>query len=360
MKHKVIAALLLSAVGAASCQRNAATGDNTYAVSAAFPDGKSEGMTAYIINYDNGEKIDSALVTDNVAEFSGVVDSVVLARLLVGNMRAGTFVLEPGTIAIDSGHVSQETPMNILLASFTAESDSVDALYNTAATDSARTAVAEGYQKLLDRYIGSHYDNPVGYLAFLQAAYEYDADTLAAKLRQYPAFAGYKRVSNLVTAKEREAATSAGKHYVDFAVGKESPVRLSDFVHPGSYTLVDFWASWCGSCRREMPVIRGLYDRYHDAGLDVVGVAVWDAPDDTRKAVGQLDLPWLQILDAQSVPTDLYGISGIPHIMLIGPDGIVVARGMQGDSLRTVVSEAMAGFHRPTATDTPLTTAQQQ
>ena len=96
-----------------------------------------------------------------------------------------------------------------------------------------------------------------------------------------------------------------------------------------------------------MPVIKELYDEFNSKGLDVVGVAVWDEPEDSKKAMEQLELPWPQILNAKSVPTDLYGISGIPHIMLVDPEGLIVARGMQGDSLRRVVRETMtAGLQK--------------
>ena len=354
MKNPVIAAALLY-VAAVSCKT--ASHDNDYSVNASFEAG-NDGMTAYIVNYDTGDKIDSVLVSENRAVFSGTADSVVLARLLLGDRRAGTFVLEPGEITIDSGRVSENTPMNMLLAKFISQSDSLDMLYNDAQNDSVRETVNNAYNQLLEKYVADHSDNPVGYIAFMQAAYEYDADALAAKLKQYPSYARYKRVNNLVTAKQREAATSAGHRYADFSIKGDSTVSLSDYVKPGYYTLVDFWASWCGPCRREMPVIKELYDKYHSRGLNVVGVAVWDKPEDSEKAVSQLGLPWEQILNAQSVPTDLYGISGIPHIMLIDPEGTIVARGMQGDSLRNVVANAMATYVAPKTSDVPVATVQ--
>ncbi len=93
-----------------------------------------------------------------------------------------------------------------------------------------------------------------------------------------------------------------------------------------------------------MPVIKELYEEFGSKGLQVLGVAVWDEKDASVKAIEQLELPWPQILNAQTVPTDIYGISGIPHIMLIDPEGVIVARGMQGDSLRKVVRETMANY----------------
>lgn len=354
MKYSAISAML-ACMAIVSCK--ATSHDSDYSVDATFEEGNN-GMTAYIVNYDNGEKIDSVLVADNHARFSGVADSVVLSRLLLGNQRVATFVLEPGNITVDSGKVSENTPMNLLLAKFINEADSLDMLYNNAASDSARNAVNEAYGQLLEHYAATYHETPVGYMAFLQAAYEYDADALAAKLKQYPSYARYARVGNLVKAKQREKATAPGCRYADFTINGDSSVSLSDYVRPGYYTLVDFWASWCGPCRREMPVIKELYEKYNSRGLNVVGVAVWDKREDSEKAVKQLDLPWQQILDAQTVPTDLYGISGIPHIMLIDPEGTIVARGMQDDSLRKVVANAMATYVFPTTTGEPVATIQ--
>ena len=102
--------------------------------------------------------------------------------------------------------------------------------------------------------------------------------------------------------------------------------------------LLDFWASWCGPCRRETAVIKDLLKEYGPKGLDVVGVAVWDEPDNTRKAIEELALPWPQILNAQSVPTELYGIAGIPTIIIIDPDGKIVSRDKQDEELRADVA----------------------
>jgi len=85
-------------------------------------------------------------------------------------------------------------------------------------------------------------------------------------------------------------------------------------------------------------MLKELYNKYKDKGLDVLGVAVWDKPEDTEAAIRNHNLPWESILDAQTIPTDLYGISGIPCIMLIGPDGTILSRDKQDDELRADVA----------------------
>ena len=124
-----------------------------------------------------------------------------------------------------------------------------------------------------------------------------------------------------------------GEMFTDFAVTQPdgSVLKLSDFAGKGKYLLVDFWANWCGPCKREIPNIIATYNKYHGEKFDVLSVAVWDKPEDTAAAAKEHGVVWNQIVDAQRVPTDLYKIEGIPTLILIGPDGIILKR---GESLR--------------------------
>ncbi len=112
----------------------------------------------------------------------------------------------------------------------------------------------------------------------------------------------------------------------------------------GRYTLVDFWASWCGPCIRETKTIKELYSKYGPEGtnqLDVLGVAVWDEPENTLRAIEQHQLPWEQILNTQNVATDIYGIPAIPCIILFGPDGTILSRDKQDAELKADVAAAL-------------------
>lgn len=181
----------------------------------------------------------------------------------------------------------------------------------------------------------SNRDNPLGYYLFLQSDMaQAPASELRAELAKYPDFAKYKRVQGMLAAAEKREATQPGKKYADFEVTYDGKTeRLSDYIKPGKYTLVDFWASWCGPCMRQAAVLKDLYAKYHDKGLDIVGVAVWDEPANTLAAIKSHGLVWPNIINAQTVPTDLYGIMGIPCILLIGPDGTILSRDKQGDEL---------------------------
>lgn len=83
------------------------------------------------------------------------------------------------------------------------------------------------------------------------------------------------------------------------------------------------------------------YKPAYMAMLKVLGVATWDQPKDTKKAIEDLKITWPQILNAQNTPSELYGFNGIPHIILFGPDGTIVARDLRGDALKAKVKEMM-------------------
>ena len=150
-------------------------------------------------------------------------------------------------------------------------------------------------------------------------------------------------------------ATAEGSMFQDFTVEHvygydrsvdpqplKKEVKFSDYVGKGTYVLVDFWSPWCGPCRREIPNIQTVYEQYKDKGLEVLSLAVWERKPQshTIETAAELGMDWLHINNCGKVPTDIYGVEGIPHLMLIGPDGTILKRGFHGlEAIEAAVAE---------------------
>lgn len=141
--------------------------------------------------------------------------------------------------------------------------------------------------------------------------------------------------------------SAVGASAPDFALVSVAgdTVRLSDYQ--GRWRVVDFWASWCGPCRRSNPHMADLYRKYHPQGLEVIGVAVWDEDEPWRAAVAEDALPWVNVRDAQPAKgqdevSQVYAVNAVPTTLLIDPDGKIVYRGhpMQ-------IDETLAGAFAP-------------
>ena len=118
--------------------------------------------------------------------------------------------------------------------------------------------------------------------------------------------------------------------------------KLSEYVGKGKWVLVDFWASWCGPCKAEMPNVTAAYKKYHGKGFEIVGLSFDRDKDAWVRAIKDWDMPWIHLSDLkywQTVAHDVYGVNSIPDNLLIDPEGTIVARGLRGPALDARLSE---------------------
>lgn len=323
-----------------------------YTIKGKLAGNELDGQQVMIINLATDEAVDSGLVESNSFLIKGTVEEPAVCAALIGN-KFSYFVLENARIALD-----MEKSFN---ASVTPLGKSFEALYtamnqlNESTNQKLGELAPEEQQAyyenevipaskvLAKEHLDKNLDNTVGEFAYmlyssfadpqeLIDAYEAMGDNLKDNPQTLRI---YQKSKSMLT-------TAEGMPFVDFTVtNAQGTQSLSDYVGKGRYVLVDFWASWCGPCLLETPNIVELYEKYHKKGLDILGVAVWDKPEDTQKKIEELGLPWPQIIDAQRIPTDIYGIQGIPHIILFGPDGTIVARNLRGEAMKAKIAEVM-------------------
>ncbi len=148
--------------------------------------------------------------------------------------------------------------------------------------------------------------------------------------------------------------SAIGKQVKDFTLPdpEGKPVKFNDLK--GKYVLVDFWASWCGPCRKSFPHMREVYQQYKDKNLVFYSISIDKSKEDWLKAVAQENNPWLQSLDNKNISGSGFAITGVPTTYLISPDGKIMMKEVGFDEngngeIEKKLAALFGGTIKPTA-----------
>lgn len=178
----------------------------------------------------------------------------------------------------------------------------------------------------------------------IQSLYQLPHEDLIQLADQKPAFLEIPAMSRIKTTIEAWKRQRVGAMFTDLTMNDTlgQPHKLSEYVGKGKYVLIDFWASWCGPCRAEMPNVKAAYEKYAAKGFDIVGLSFDQKKDAWTGAIKEMGLPWHHLSDLKGWGCEagkVYGVNSIPAALLVGPDGKIIASGLRGEALDQKLAE---------------------
>lgn len=354
-----LATALIVAVLFSSCGK-------AYKVSVQVDKAEANGKTAYLYailpdRQNDPLLLDSTLVADNKYSFEadnyeGVTLPVQAVTSVgkVGMMMTEAPVVSPVMFFLEKGDIKINITEKTLSLAGSPSNDKFNTFYETASKlqnqEQPNMEQAVQLQKDLGQVfvdvIKSNVDNNIGHTLIMS---EMTAQLLSPEQTKeiLPLITEdfktkYTHASDIIEFMERKVK-SLMEEIVDATLIKEdaSTADLREVVKGNKYTLIDFWASWCRPCINEIPTMKTAYADYKAKGFEIVGISIDQDQEEWKKAVKEHDMTWLQFTDQEGATADEYGVSTIPHTLLVDSEGKVVARNLRGEQLSQKLAELL-------------------
>ncbi len=357
---------LLSLCALALCLSACNSNEDSFKVNVSLANANDK--TVYLQKFvDNAPVvIDSAVVTNETASMTAKKDDPqILYALKVKGMRGSMpFFADNNDVAF-VGDLNNPQAVAIMASATQAELDAyndevkkidlqIRDLYNVMqqafldndsilmdSLNKVGNALNEQQDSFRDEYIMAHPESFVTHYILDQVKQDYPLDQLKAMVATFTTESIYKTDLDDYIAKQERL--EVGQPFIDFTLQTKDgeQVTLADVVAKNKVTMVDFWASWCGPCRHENPVVKAAYEQYHALGFDVVAVSVDQDEAAWIEAVEQDQLPYTQVRDSENAVSQDYMIYYIPANFLFDQDGNMIAKGLRGEELGAKLAEIL-------------------
>lgn len=300
---------------------------------------------------------DTIVLTDNKFSVERTVDTVdVYSFYYVNEERPFQqfFIMEPGTIKININETVKVsgTALNDKLQAFMDSTENLgirmQQTYQELMADTLLSSEekSQRMQVLIDeedaytmQTLKENNDNIIGYFLTILKAGQLKDEECEEIISAMPEELSNRPIIAKIKAElEGKKLTAVGQPFTDFTLPgiNGDSIVLSDIVKNNKLTLVDFWASWCGPCRADMPEVVELYKAYHEKGLEILGVSLDNDAEAWKKAVSDMGMTWPQgshLVSWDCPARTTYKVSAIPHTVLIDQEGKIVARELRGTEL---------------------------
>ncbi len=355
-------------ISTAICAQN-----TTYTLKGSFEDNQYNGKKVYLQQLNNTRNgltnIDSTLIKDNKFVFTKAILGNQLSLRFISteepvSYAPAFFLAEAGEIKLSIGkrNIITGTSRNNRFQVFNSLQDSLNKQIE---------AIVQNYSQLpqtSDNQIKMKQEGQVIMKQLQQSRYDFSKENVNNDLGEFIALSSFELLTpgqvleltslmrpefrnsdlgqQVVSYYEAQNQKAVGNMYKDIKLksplGKD--ISLSDYVGKGKVVLIDFWASWCGPCIKEMPTVVEAYAKYKDKGFEVIGISMDEEQSRWLGAIDRLGMTWPQMSDLKgwtSAAAKLYGVQSIPFTLLLDKDGRIIDSNLRGAKLLDKLEELL-------------------